>query len=82
MAGNVSEWVNDWYDAGYYGKSEPSDPKGPCAGVPACAEADERVLRGGSWMDDEAGIRTSRRDKAGPTWFSAVAGFRCAFSDQ
>jgi formylglycine-generating enzyme required for sulfatase activity len=42
MAGNVSEWVNDWYGEDYY-KSAPSvNPLGPGAG-------DKRVMRGGSW---------------------------------
>ena len=34
MAGNVGEWVNDWYDANYYGSlPEPViDPQGPGPG--------------------------------------------------
>lgn len=41
MQGNVSEWCQDWYAAGYYASSPIHDPTGPESGV-------ERVIRGGS----------------------------------
>ena len=42
MSGNVSEWVNDWYDSDYYKNSPKDNPKGPSSGS-------DKVLRGGSW---------------------------------
>ncbi|MEZ4672955.1 MAG: SUMF1/EgtB/PvdO family nonheme iron enzyme [Caldilineaceae bacterium] len=42
MAGNVSEWVADWYDENYYEVSPLANPTGPANGV-------RRVLRGGAY---------------------------------
>jgi len=44
MHGNVTEFVQDWYDANYYRNSPGADPPGPGNGK-------ERVLRGGSFFD-------------------------------
>ena len=54
MHGNVFEWVLDWFDVGYYAKSEAADPKGPAGGK-------FRVLRGGSWQSVGSLVRSAER---------------------
>jgi formylglycine-generating enzyme required for sulfatase activity len=54
MAGNVEEWVADWYDENYYATSPSSNPVGPAAGT-------LRVLRGGSFRHNLNDIRSSVR---------------------
>jgi formylglycine-generating enzyme required for sulfatase activity len=73
MAGNVGEWVNDWYDQEYYSMAPLSNPAGP-------AEGDFRVLRGGSWYTVAAGIRTTDRGWYIPEGGTDYTGFRCAQS--
>ena len=76
MAGNVWEWVADWYDDGYYASltSGVSNPSGPATGT-------YRVLRGGSWSDDEFGVRVALRNWLDPGDTSYyVTGFRCSRS--
>ncbi len=72
MAGNVWEWVNDWYDENYYQHSPSSNPLGP-------AEGDTHVLRGGSFYIAEFGTRSAFRN-AGTNYALANVGFRCARS--
>ena len=74
MAGNVEEWVNDWYQSDYYSVSPDSNPKGPASGS-------EKVLRGGSWYYDSDYARTAARYDFDPTKiFDYGIGFRCAAS--
>ncbi|MCX6032853.1 MAG: SUMF1/EgtB/PvdO family nonheme iron enzyme [Chloroflexi bacterium] len=73
MAGNVWEWVADWYNATYYRNAPAQNPKGP--------DADQyRVLRGGSWVSVQRGVRAAGRYWFAPTFVDSVIGFRCARS--
>ena len=70
MVGNVAEWCEDYYDPTYYAQSPPADPPGAYSG-------DRRVVRGGSWYNDESGQRPAMRVPGWPpTWRSALLGFR------
>jgi iron(II)-dependent oxidoreductase len=75
MAGNVREWVNDWYQADYYSVSPPENPPGPESG-------DYKVLRGGAWRNDPIFLTvTDRAAYAQPTFRDDNVGFRCVASD-
>jgi formylglycine-generating enzyme len=70
MAGNVWEWVSDWYSPDYYASSQPRDPLGPAAGT-------MRILRGGSWVNEDIGmLRCSYRHKVPPDTYAYSIGFR------
>jgi formylglycine-generating enzyme required for sulfatase activity len=71
MAGNVEEWVNDWYSSSYYQQSPSRNPTGPTSGT-AC------VLRGGYWGADGRNIRSAARDRGAPVYRYFNIGFRCA----
>jgi sulfatase modifying factor 1 len=72
MAGNVAEWVFDWYDAGYYAKAPASSPAGPDRG-------DRRGVRGGSWDYDPDKSRVISRNAEFPSEIGQILGFRCVF---
>lgn len=79
MAGNVWEWVADWYDANYYSNSPYQNPLGPDSGL-------HHILRGGSWYNLNDSAWTHNRKYYGPTLRTVpnheyIIGFRCARSE-
>jgi formylglycine-generating enzyme required for sulfatase activity len=71
LAGNVWEWVSDWYDPQYYAISPSNNPQGPDSG-------EQRVVRGGSWFDTGNFLNSAFRSGVDPTISDDTIGFRCA----
>ncbi len=74
-AGNVMEWVADWYGERYFEEAPEQNPPGPDHGV-------FRVLRGGGYATTGADIRITSRSKMVPDFRDETIGFRCAISGE
>jgi formylglycine-generating enzyme required for sulfatase activity len=73
MAGNVAEWVADWFGFDYYAYMPERNPPGPASGR-------YKSLRGGSWKSKAIMLRTATRSGAPADQRSPTIGFRCASS--
>jgi formylglycine-generating enzyme required for sulfatase activity len=73
MAGNVQEWVQEWFGADYYARSPTRDPRGPSTG-------EFRMVRGGTWSYEPFFLSTTWRSYLQGDNRHAHIGFRCATS--
>jgi iron(II)-dependent oxidoreductase len=71
MAGNVAEWVQDWFGFDYYAYMPEKNPQGPASGR-------YKSVRGGSWKSRPIMLRTATRGGSPPDQRAATVGFRCA----
>jgi formylglycine-generating enzyme required for sulfatase activity len=71
LVGNAEEWVADWWAPEYPMTSE-TNPKGPTVG-------DEKIVRGGSYLQGKHSLRAAERNKDVPSARRPWRGFRCAY---
>jgi serine/threonine-protein kinase len=87
LAGNVAEWVNDYYGPTFYTSEQAQNPTGPESRTAYFS----RVVRGGTFLDSDHNVRVSKRSSVlGPNFnakldtkeysgdYSPRIGFRCA----
>ena len=74
VAGNVWEWVGDWFSIRFYYADILHNPRGPIRGI-------MKVRRGGSWSDSVMAMASGYRDWSYPLsrGFNDI-GFRCAIN--
>lgn len=76
LAGNVAEWVADWYAPDHYVSAQAvrANDTGP-------ADGSERVIRGGSWNDNLFYAHSAQRRSLSPSLTASSVGFRCVADD-
>jgi sulfatase modifying factor 1 len=73
LAGNVAEWVSDWYAPDAYRSADAVDPQGPSSGA-------ARVQRGGGWTEhDPLALRSAARAAMPPQAKLPDVGVRCVW---
>ncbi len=75
MAGNVTEWVSDWYATSYYSVSPYENPIGPLNGT-------KHPIRGGSWWTGAGALRPAARASKSLDYSMDMVGFRCAIDSR
>lgn len=70
-AGNVFEWVSDWYQYDYFQNSPRDNPQGPATGT-------DKVIKGGSWYFCECYLRPANRQPTEIAGHDHGLGFRLA----
>ena len=75
MAGNVFQWVNDFYDDHAYDNMPAQNPTGPASG-------DMHVVRGSSFETEAAQLMSGIRHPAASAYHSRDLGFRCVVNQQ
>lgn len=75
VAGNVWDWVEDWYDPDYYHVSTSRSPSGPLAGT-------TRVRRGGDWARSALSMRCACRSSMPPESCDPRMGFRVVIAGE
>jgi len=76
MAGNVLEWVKDWFQPYYYESAPDINPPGPQQG-----NNGYKVARGGSFYQSAASMRVVGRTPRDPLYPQETIGFRCVLDE-